>query len=58
MLEDAEQHLKGFAANTIHGKMGIRGSNTAELQLDEVVVPAANRLGEEGDCFRIAMTGV
>ena len=54
VLEDA-QHLKGFAANTIHGKLGIRGSNTAELQFDEVVVPAANRLGEEGEGFRIAM---
>jgi alkylation response protein AidB-like acyl-CoA dehydrogenase len=54
VLEDA-QHLKGFAANTIHGKLGIRGSNTAELQFDEVVIPAANRLGEEGDGFRIAM---
>jgi alkylation response protein AidB-like acyl-CoA dehydrogenase len=54
VLEDA-QHLKGFSANTIHGKLGIRGSNTAELQLDEVVVPAANRLGEEGEGFRIAM---
>ncbi len=54
VLEDA-QHLKGFEASTIHGKLGIRGSNTAELRLDEVVVPAANRLGEEGDGFRIAM---
>jgi alkylation response protein AidB-like acyl-CoA dehydrogenase len=54
VLEDA-QHLKGFAANTIHGKLGIRGSNTAELHFDEVVIPAANRLGEEGDGFRIAM---
>ncbi|MBV8195305.1 MAG: acyl-CoA dehydrogenase family protein [Candidatus Dormibacteraeota bacterium] len=54
VLEDA-QHLKGFTANTIHGKLGIRGSNTAELHLDEVVVPAANRLGEEGDVFPIAM---
>jgi len=54
VLEDA-QHLKGFNASTIHGKLGIRGSNTAELQLDEVVVPAANRLGEDGDGFKIAM---
>jgi alkylation response protein AidB-like acyl-CoA dehydrogenase len=54
VLENAQQ-LRGFKANTIHGKLGIRGSNTAELQLDEVVVPAANRLGEEGDGFRIAM---
>src|SRR5579864_9644035 len=54
VLEDA-QHLKGFTATTIHGKLGIRGSNTAELHFDEVVVPAANRIGDEGDGFRIAM---
>ncbi|MBV8195696.1 MAG: acyl-CoA dehydrogenase family protein, partial [Candidatus Dormibacteraeota bacterium] len=54
VLEGAQQ-LKGFSASTIHGKLGIRGSNTAELHLDEVVIPAANRLGEEGDGFRIAM---
>ncbi|MBV8444396.1 MAG: acyl-CoA dehydrogenase family protein, partial [Candidatus Dormibacteraeota bacterium] len=54
VLEDARE-LRGFTATTIHGKLGIRGSNTAELHLDEVVVPAANRLGDEGDGFRIAM---
>ena len=54
VLEDA-QHLRGFNATTIHGKLGIRGSNTAELHLDEVVVSATNRLGKEGEGFRIAM---
>src|SRR5215469_16268380 len=54
VIEDAQQ-ARGFTASTIHGKMGIRGSNTAELHFDEVVVPAANRLGEEGDGFKIAM---
>ena len=50
-----DKQSKGFTATTIHGKLGIRGSNTAELQFDEVVVPAANRLGEEGEGFRIAL---
>jgi alkylation response protein AidB-like acyl-CoA dehydrogenase len=54
VIEDVKT-TRGFKANTIHGKLGIRGSNTAELHLDEVVVPAANRLGEEGDGFKIAM---
>ena len=35
--------------------MGIRGSPTAELAFTKVRVPAANRLGEEGDGFDIAM---
>ncbi len=54
VLENVKE-LKGFSANTIHGKLGIRGSNTAELVFDHVEVPAANRLGEEGDGFGIAM---
>jgi alkylation response protein AidB-like acyl-CoA dehydrogenase len=54
VLENCRE-LKGFTATTIHGKLGIRGSNTAELHFDEVVVPAANRLGEEGQGFHIAM---
>ncbi|TMC50804.1 MAG: acyl-CoA dehydrogenase [Chloroflexi bacterium] len=45
----------GFSAKTIHGKLGIRGSNTAELFLDETPVPAANRIGEEGEGFKIAL---
>ena len=35
--------------------MGIRGSPTAELAFTKMRVPAANRLGEEGDGCRIAM---
>jgi alkylation response protein AidB-like acyl-CoA dehydrogenase len=54
VLEKARK-LEGFTATTIHGKLGIRGSNTAELHFDEVVVPAANRLGEEGSGFGLAM---
>jgi len=54
VLEDA-QSQKGFKASTIHGKLGIRGSNTAELSFDDVVIPAANRLGEEGEGFKLAL---
>ena len=36
-------------------KMGQRASDTAQLILDGVKVPAENRLGEEGDGFKIAM---
>ena len=54
VLENVKE-LRGFTATEIHGKLGIRGSNTAELHFDEVVVPAANRLGEEGSGFSLAM---
>ena len=36
-------------------KMGQRATETSAFSLNEVVVPAANRLGEEGDGFKIAM---
>ena len=35
--------------------MGLRGSPTAELAFDGVRVPAANRVGDEGDGFDLAM---
>jgi alkylation response protein AidB-like acyl-CoA dehydrogenase len=54
VVDDA-RNAPGLTATTIHGKLGIRGSNTAELHFDDVVVPAENRLGEEGEGFRIAM---
>ena len=39
-------------------KMGLRGSWTAELVLDDVVVPVQNLLGEEGQGFRAAMSAL
>jgi alkylation response protein AidB-like acyl-CoA dehydrogenase len=50
-----ETDSPGFSAPRVEHKMGIRGSPTAELNFDDVRVPAANRLGEEGDGFKIAM---
>ena len=50
-----ETDSPGFAAPRVEHKMGIRGSPTAELTFDDVRVPAANRIGDEGEGFRIAM---
>jgi alkylation response protein AidB-like acyl-CoA dehydrogenase len=50
-----EADTPGFAAPRVEHKMGIRGSPTAELTFDAVRVPAENRLGEEGEGFKIAM---
>jgi alkylation response protein AidB-like acyl-CoA dehydrogenase len=50
-----ETDTPGFSSPRLEHKMGIRGSPTAELHFDEVRVPAANRIGEEGDGFAIAM---
>jgi alkylation response protein AidB-like acyl-CoA dehydrogenase len=50
-----ETDTPGFAAPRVEHKMGIRGSPTAELTFDGVRVPAENRLGAEGEGFKIAM---
>jgi alkylation response protein AidB-like acyl-CoA dehydrogenase len=50
-----ETDTPGFAVARLEHKMGIRGSPTAELTFDEVRVPAANRIGQEGEGFKIAM---
>ena len=50
-----EKGLTGFSAGKPEDKLGIRSSDTSELYLDNVKVPAANRVGEEGEGFHIAL---
>jgi alkylation response protein AidB-like acyl-CoA dehydrogenase len=50
-----ETDSPGFSAPRLEHKMGIRGSPTAEIHFDEVRVPVANRIGEEGDGFEVSM---
>jgi acyl-CoA dehydrogenase len=51
-----EKDQKGFTANKLQGKMGIRASDTAELSFDDVVVPLENLLGvKEGVGFNQVM---
>ena len=50
-----EKDTPGFTIGKEEEKMGIRASNTCELILDNVRIPAANRLGREGSGFRLAM---
>ncbi|TAJ99332.1 MAG: acyl-CoA dehydrogenase [Chloroflexota bacterium] len=45
----------GFRVARLEHKLGIRGSPTAELELTNVRVPAANRIGAEGDGWSLAM---
>jgi alkylation response protein AidB-like acyl-CoA dehydrogenase len=50
-----EKDRPGFGVERIEHKMGIRGSPTAELSFKGVRVPAANRVGEEGEGWSIAI---
>jgi alkylation response protein AidB-like acyl-CoA dehydrogenase len=45
----------GIRVGQIFKKMGLHGSPTGELVLEDVAVPAENRLGEEGQGFVVAM---
>jgi len=45
----------GLRVGQVFRKMGLNGSPTGELVLEEVVVPAENRLGAEGQGFTVAM---
>ncbi len=50
-----EQGMPGFRVTRIEKKMGIRGSTTASLEFQDCRVPVTNRLGAEGQGFKIAM---
>ncbi len=51
-----ERGMPGLTTGTIHGKLGVRAGNTGSISMNEVPVPVANRLGEEGEGFKIAMS--
>lgn len=51
-----EGNTKGLIRGKKEPKLGIRASATSELIFEDCRVPAENRLGEEGEGFKIAMT--
>jgi len=53
-----EKGTPGFSVSKTEDKLGIRASDTAELVFEECRVPAANRIGEEGQGFRVALTAI
>jgi butyryl-CoA dehydrogenase len=48
----------GYASQEIHGKLGLRASDTAEISLDAVEVSDDALLGEVGDGFKVAMSAL
>jgi alkylation response protein AidB-like acyl-CoA dehydrogenase len=53
LLVDAD--TPGFSAGKPEDKLGIRGANTSALSFEDCRVPVSNRLGDEGEGFKLAM---
>ena len=53
-----ERSFPGFSSESLHGKLGVRAGNTGILTFSDCEVPAANRVGEEGEGFTIAMSAI
>lgn len=53
-----EKEMTGFSTSPHFDKLGMRGSNTAELIFEDVHVPFENVLGEEGKGVRVLMSGL
>ncbi len=53
-----EREMDGFSASQGFSKLGMRGSDTAELRFENVEVPFENVLGEEGGGVGVLMSGL
>jgi len=53
-----EKEMHGFSAGAHFDKLGMRGSNTAELIFNNVKVPFENVLGEENKGVKVLMSGL
>ena len=50
-------HSAGVTRGDIHGKLGVRAGSTGWINFQDVRVPVENRIGKEGEGFKITMTG-
>ncbi|MFN8548163.1 MAG: acyl-CoA dehydrogenase family protein [Candidatus Eisenbacteria bacterium] len=53
-----EKSTPGVRVSKTEDKMGLRASDTAEIVFEECRIPAAQRLGEEGQGFKVAMSAL
>jgi alkylation response protein AidB-like acyl-CoA dehydrogenase len=51
-----QREMNGVTTGDIHGKLGVRAGSTGWISLNQVQAPVENRLGEEGEGFKIAMS--
>ncbi len=50
--------MKGVTSGDIHDKLGVRAGSTGWIAMQDVPVPVENRLGEEGEGFKVAMSAL
>lgn len=50
-------HSEGVKTGDLHGKLGVRAGSTGWISFTDVKVPVENRIGEEGEGFKITMSG-
>lgn len=53
-----ERDRPGFSSRPIKGKLGVRAGNTGQIFFDGLRIPEANRIGGEGDGFKVAMSAL
>jgi len=53
-----EKGTRGFLIPKVEEKLGLRASDTAEFVFEDCRVPAANRIGAEGEGFKVAMKAI
>src|SRR6202035_2601086 len=53
-----ERDAEGFSVGKLESKLGVSGSPTGEIHLDDVAVPLGNRVGEENAAFGYAMAAL
>lgn len=48
----------GLSTTVLHGKLGVRAGDTGTVVCDDAIVPADSRIGDEGEGFPIALSGL
>lgn len=53
-----DRNTEGFSSRPIKGKLGVRAGNTGEIFFKDCRIPVADRIGEDGDGFKVAMSAI
>lgn len=53
-----DRSTPGFSSRPLKGKLGVRAGNTGQIFFENMKVPSENRLGEDGDGFKVAMSAL